>query len=352
MESLNQKKNRNTSIDLIKSFAIGLVVLGHVIAGSVTGLGNTILMDIIWTLQIPLFMIVGGFVVQFSRKVNNAKTFFQYIGRRSLTYLLPWAIWTFLIRGLIFGQQFMFDIKGLLFNMDWGYWFLFSLWVISSIFGVAELFVIKCIKKANKIWQAILICIFSAIMGVMLLGCICYFVSPDFLGAKLTLYYLPFFLIGYFVGEWQKQIKCKIKNIKLMKDMISICAMCVFFALINYNNFYEGGDEVLFTILRVLASLSGSVLVCCIFENFNSVNNKIIDVFTYIGRHSLEIYVSHYLFLLTATIKMQVLPDMNTLSGTVIILINFCIVFLGAILTSYLLNKNKVIKLVLFGKLK
>lgn len=77
MEPLNQKQNRNTSIDLIKSFAIGLVVLGHVIAGSVTGSCNTILMDIIWTLQIPLFMIVGGFVVQFSRKVNNVKTFFS-----------------------------------------------------------------------------------------------------------------------------------------------------------------------------------------------------------------------------------------------------------------------------------
>ena len=101
---VKSKVKSYTFIDLIKCFAIGLVVLGYVIAGSTTGSGNTSLMDIIY-LDIAdiACIIVGGFVVQFSKKANDAKTFFQYIGSRSLTYLLPWIIWTFLIRGLIFG---------------------------------------------------------------------------------------------------------------------------------------------------------------------------------------------------------------------------------------------------------
>lgn len=349
MTTLSNKIERNHSIDLIKGFAICLVVLGHILSATVSGAENSLLNNIIWVLQIPLFMVVGGFVTKYSRKISDGKTFLQYIGKRSLAYLLPWVVWTILIRGIIWGQGFMLDIKGLLFNMDSGYWFLFSLWCISLIFAVAEFIGSKLVKTEYNVWRVFIVCIVSVIIGGILLGGIILLVSPKFLGAKLTLYYLPFFLMGYIIGRMQSLVGTDAKRKLILKDIVAILAALGFFALINRYNFYTMGEDISSIALRIAASVTGSIMICCIFESLKNLNNKFIKVLAFLGCHSLEIYLIHNLFLLII-IKMPIAPIANSLNAFWLVLVNFLITILGAALSTYLLNQNKAAKFILFGK--
>lgn len=55
------KQKRDGRLDCIKGIAISLVVLGHILQFCYVGYSSTFLFNIIWTLQIPLFVIVSGY---------------------------------------------------------------------------------------------------------------------------------------------------------------------------------------------------------------------------------------------------------------------------------------------------
>lgn len=49
---------RNKIVDIIRGFAMLLVVLGHTLSGSTSNFNDTFLFQVIWTLQMPLFIIL------------------------------------------------------------------------------------------------------------------------------------------------------------------------------------------------------------------------------------------------------------------------------------------------------
>ena len=84
--------NRNITIDVVRGFAMLLVVLGHTISGTVKEYSNSLLFQAIWTLQMPLFIVISGYVTRYSRPLVNSCGLWQYIKRRTLAYLLPWGV--------------------------------------------------------------------------------------------------------------------------------------------------------------------------------------------------------------------------------------------------------------------
>ncbi len=144
------RKNRNQTVDFLKGIAILLVVLGHTMGGVAADAYNSFLFNVVWTLQMPLFMLISGYILKYSKPIENARGLWQFFYKKSLAYLFPWAVWTFLIRGCIWGQTEFFNLKYLLFNMDAGYWFLFSLWTIVVLCGLARYFADKIVKSDKK----------------------------------------------------------------------------------------------------------------------------------------------------------------------------------------------------------
>ena len=55
---------RNKIVDIIRGFAMLLVVLGHTLSGSTANFNDTFLFQVIWTLQMPLFIIISGYVTK------------------------------------------------------------------------------------------------------------------------------------------------------------------------------------------------------------------------------------------------------------------------------------------------
>lgn len=132
------KQNRNQFVDIMRGIAMLLVVLGHTITGCTIGSQKTFLFNVIWSLQMPLFILISGYVTKYSHEIKDISSLWLYIKRRTIAYVLPWIVWSFIVRGIVFKQSDFFNIKYIFWHMDAGYWFLATIWTISMIFGISS----------------------------------------------------------------------------------------------------------------------------------------------------------------------------------------------------------------------
>ena len=251
---------RNQNVDIIRGIAILLVVWGHTITGTTINYEKTFLMDLIWALQMPLFMLISGYVTRYSREITSLKELGVYLKKRSISYLLPLVAWTFLIRGVIFGQTAFFNIRKLVYNMDNGYWFFFSLWTIVVIFGVSQFFA-NTIKKFNTTFGKAVKLFGFYILGAAGLVVIGFFMGINFLCIKLTLYYMPFFFLGYLYGTFQDDIK-RIKYNTVITETVIMISLGIFIFLLKKFNIYSMGEGFLEIAIRILASTTGCIAIC------------------------------------------------------------------------------------------
>ena len=108
------KQARNSTVDILRGIAMLMVVLQHTMVGCTVNSEETFLFNIIWTLQMPLFILISGYVTRYSKPIISGKAYGKFVWKRTLAYLLPWAVWTFFVRGLIFGQTSFLNVKNVL----------------------------------------------------------------------------------------------------------------------------------------------------------------------------------------------------------------------------------------------
>lgn len=164
-------KQRNATVDYIRGIAILLVIIGHTVSNNgIADYSGSGLYRVVFALQMPLFMLVSGYVTVYSKPIESAGILGSFIGRRSLGYLLPWTVWT-IFRGFAFGGWAIGNIKSkllsLLWNMDSGYWFLFSLWTICIVWGISSFFANKL--TAKKFLRVVFCTVFSMLFAMLLL---------------------------------------------------------------------------------------------------------------------------------------------------------------------------------------
>ena len=143
-------KERNQFVDIMRGVAMLLVVLGHTMTGSTANAQTSFLYNVIWSLQMPLFILISGYVTRYSREISKFGDLMSFIWKRTLSYLLPFAVWSFLIRGFILRQSVFFDFKYMLWHIDSGYWFLITIWTISVVFGISSLVSSLAKKKSQN----------------------------------------------------------------------------------------------------------------------------------------------------------------------------------------------------------
>lgn len=149
---------RNITVDIVRGLAMLMVILQHTISGTSTPLQNTFFFNLIWSIQMPLFFIISGYVTRYSKPIANLTDLWKFIERRTVSYLFPWIIWTFVIRGFVCQETIFYDLKFLFWHMDTGYWFLVSLWTIVILYGCVDYIASKISK--NLVFSAITHCLF------------------------------------------------------------------------------------------------------------------------------------------------------------------------------------------------
>lgn len=349
-------KVRDTRIDFIRGEAILMVILGHTISNNgIVGFESSGLYRIIFALQMPLFILISGFVTVYSKPINSVKSFLQFFCRRSLSYLFPWCVWT-TFHGLLL-DEWTFDNLGskvlyLIYHLDSGYWFLFSLWSICIIWGVGFFIANKFSNK--KVMRVFLGTGVSMLIALVLLIIGMKF-GMSFLGIKLTLYYLPFFFIGYFVASSIDYFRGK-KYFSKLSNFLVFFSFLIFVLLTLKFNIVKSGESFSEIIIRFICSLSG----CIVFTFFSlsfyddicfgSRVNSIKTAITLAGKESLGLYLSHYFFLNLIHLSAGTL--FNSVECFCVCFLNYIITLLLASLLLYVVNQNIQLKFLLFGKVK
>lgn len=124
--------NRILYIDLLKTFAIYLVIYGHAIMHYQPDYEDSICFNIIHSFHMPLFMMLSGYFATSSMAIN-IKTFLCKKFRQLLLPCLSWGIicWLFVTRGLI-ESKFSLEINNLFtgwLGLFYNFWFLKSCFI-------------------------------------------------------------------------------------------------------------------------------------------------------------------------------------------------------------------------------
>lgn len=288
----------------------------------------------------PLFMIISGYVTKYSKQITSLYELWLFIKKRTIAYILPWAIWTVVIRGLVFDHKQFLDFNYLLWHMDTGYWYLFSIWTICILFAASQLLVNKYIKHKCVFVKSIstMICcvFFSALL--LLVG---KKIGMGFLGIKYSVYYMIFFIFGYAFSVIQGELSEK-KWYNATIEVVVFLSFLIYCYLLTRYDIALFGESVKEVIIRIFTSITG----CIVVFGFGS-KIPICKGGAWIGKHSLEIYLIHYLFLNPIGKSNWMLL---TTDGIILFTINLIICIIATVLMTLCINQNSFAKMVLFGK--
>lgn len=334
---------RNISVDIIRGFAMLLVVLGHTISGVTANFEDSFIYQCIWTLQMPLFILISGYVTRYSKPITSASLLIKYLKKRSISYLLPWGIWTFVIRGLLLNQTNFFNLKNLFWNMDTGYWFLITIWTISIIYGCSDYLSNKF--KTENVQRKIFWHLFYYGLGMIILGIIGLLAGYDFVCLKLTLYYMPFYFIGYIFGLFQNMVSSNKITTKL-QEIIVVVSLTVWTYFILRYNFYNSETAITEILMRFTVSLCGCIAIIGLMSKLSA--SGIGKIFQWGGLYSLEIYLGHYLFLNMMPLTNQ--PQLISLTGLALVAINYLLTIVLTYILIMLLKNNNLLNYIVFAK--
>ena len=343
---MEKAENRNQFVDIMRGIAMLLVVLQHTMSGCTVGAENTFVFNIAWSLQMPLFILISGYVTKYSRPISDGKGLWKYVKRRTVAYMLPWAVWSFLVRGIIFGEDGFLNVKHLLWNMDSGYWFLATIWTIGMIFGIAS-FIAERVSKENLLKKQIVL-LGCYLAGMVLLVGIGVILGLSFFAIKLTLYYMPFYYAGFLYGQFDDRMKESETGKKMIDSVVAICFVMWLFVILRFS-LYEMSDGGAAIILRAATSLAGCIAVCGLCMGIFSEKSGG-GTLAWVGEHSLEVYLTHYLLL--SLIKLDEAPILYSPTGLSMILVNYMITVALTVMAIVMMSQNAMLRFVLTGKKK
>lgn len=335
------EKRRNTYVDFLRGIAMLIVILGHTLDGSAADARDHILYNIIWSLQIPLFILISGYVTRYSCSPESVSGMIRLFGKRTLSYLLPWLVFTVILNGVFLGKQNL--TPGTLFrNMDSGYWFLITLWTISIVFIAVRFIADKLCRKKRSLPLYVL---FFVLIGMALLAGMGSLIGFDYFCLKLTLYYMPFYYLGYLFGYYHDRIRSRFSVGLPIITALGVLIWVV--SIIKLDLFNLSDARIMDILLRAGVSLCGCIGVCGLFTAFDG-KTRAYRFISWIGVHSLEIFLLHYYYL--NLILLTAKPDLMSLKGIAVVTVNYLMTVLLSVLTAKLLSGNRYLNLVLFGK--
>ena len=338
-------KQRNMYIDVLRGIAMLMVVLGHTMTGATNNSEKSFLFNIIWSLQMPLFILISGYVTRYSKRITSSFKLKSVLIKRTKAYLLPWFVWTIFVRGILINKEIP-HLFHIFWNMDSSYWFLFTIWAINVVYCISEFFSLKVQKDYQTFKNTIMIWIMFVFGMIILLGIGIIF-GLSFLGIKLTLYYMPFYFCGFLYGKYQDKIHMLKGSKKVIELVVAISAIVWMYSLIRIN-LYSLQDSGINIIIRAIVSMTGCITIFGLIRDCNIIKNTVGNFLEWCGKHSLEIYLTHVLVLnLVNSITKY---NFNTLEGILIVFVNYVITLSMCLIIITMINRNNYLKKILFGK--
>lgn len=169
------------------------MVIGHVMQ-KFSGFENSLLFNIIFSIQMPLFMVTSGYARNYSKPIDSLQSLITHLKKRVLSILVPWATWSLVACLMLWKMSVVSYVETAVFQMEIAFWFLFSLFTIDVIFSIGEL-----VSKLTNLTIAQYTLHIMSVGGIAVLLVIGKFMGLSFLGIKYSCYYTVYYLEGYFL---------------------------------------------------------------------------------------------------------------------------------------------------------
>jgi len=338
-------KQRNNSIDAIKGIAILLVMFGHVFVHN--HMEDPYVYDFIKAVQMPLFIIISGYLCGHGRIVKNFKEYGTVIKKRAVAYLVPFFAWLTIMHLGNLAEAY----KIIFVQLDYGLWFLAVLFILTFMVYTAQLIA----GIANVKNQLLSEFVFWGVYGVLTLILVAQIlIGNKFLSPYLTIIYVPFYMLGYIVGKYGKLFLCwgtkesrklDCKNHRIIQ-ILAIFVSAVFLYLVAARNLNSMETKV-DILIQMLASVFGCAGI--IYGVLWLKDGKIKNIFAKIGGYTLELYVIHYHFanMLNFYDKQY---DFYTLEGFLFVVVSFVAMCAVTFCCIWAMKKVKIIDFLFFGK--
>lgn len=340
------EKKRNNKLDILRGFAASIVILFHVFALYVDH-ENNLLVNIIFSIQMPLFMLLSGFAVVYSKPVQTWEELAAHLKKRIVTLVLPWFVWS-ATSYFVFSRSvdIIAYVQATAFHMESAFWFLFSLFFIDTIFSVSSFAAAQLKPKAE--WQRKTYIIAGCIIGTLVLLVIGIQVGITFLGIKYTAYYIPYYLLGWLAGSF---IESKFFHTfrKYFLNILLLIVLIAYFALITCFNVYTMQDTLINIIIRMCVSGCGCILLLGMTYKLDEpMEARLEKIFRLPAKYSLELYVVQYFVLHFLSTEEY---SVSTVTGFLHCMAYFVIVYAlcGAII--FIINVNPLATALFFGKM-
>lgn len=315
---MDKIKERELLPDILRGFAIILVILGHCIqeGSGIEFKQNAMYFSnewyqFIYSFHMPLFMMISGYFAWDSmERATEKREQWRLLGRRSKAMIIPifgWTCFDYICIVLTHGMKHpFFDslvifIKNFILSMLTNAWFLWAVfWCFIIVF-----FMHYYLRDS----------IFLYVVGFLGL-----FFIPDGLGLGAYKYMMPYFIAAFYFHGWQNMIKqgkikdfTWIRKITCVSDWIWIAGFGIMFVILflffDENSFiYLSGYKLIgknvlkqleIDFYRMLIGFVGSVFFILLWKKIRKLaSNYTFPVLSALGRNSLGIYmISGYLIL-------------------------------------------------------
>jgi fucose 4-O-acetylase-like acetyltransferase len=276
---MNTQTERIGYLDALRGFAIFLMVMGHVLAWTFSNYNeafdSNIYCGLVWkfiyAFHMPLLMFVSGYVFRFYYKENLLKESLKFISKKIIALLLPYITVGYLLWMVgLYGKD--------------GYWFLLTLFELFVL--CLPLYILS--NKINKHDHLIIDLLIFAF------GYFFIFFGTRFLStevetildsSRISSNYLYF---GFGCLLRRHEFIQKI----FQKNLVYSLSLVMFFTLLFLRIFKDisvigGGYIICFSAICFLYYL---------FRNCLNNQSKGFIIFSYLGVHSIEIYLIHFFF--------------------------------------------------------
>lgn len=279
--------NRLTYIDVAKGGAILIVVTGHLVQFNFDGKSAASVFNFIGSFQMPLFFFLSGFVAALSRNKITGTGAYSYLKKRAMSLLVPFVVWGLIIPvffsfNIFNPHEWLIKLYDLLKQPDKGPWFILTLFFIQVWFLILSL--IGNMSKRNPLLLETMAAV------IIIAGC--------YLGERITnsSYYFSYqyticFLVGYFVNRYFSNYLAPQKNDGNNKwtSLVIYFSFLAFWFLSTRFDFWNSPG-----VMRMAAGLAVSLCVIYIAQRIDVTKYFSTRLLSLIGRHTLEIYVTHY----------------------------------------------------------
>lgn len=322
-------RERSESLDCLKGIAILLVMYGHVQVHN--HMTDAYIYDVIKSLQMPMFFLISGYLAGAGTKIQDLKQYQIRMGRRAVSYLLPFFSWLMV--------QHLTDIpkalRTVLFQLDYGLWFLMVLFLFTWLTYTAQL----CQAKVQREWGFWLIYL-GGCGGILA----AYLAGVTFLSPSLLVIYLPYYTAAYFCGLHPELIRTYVPVV--WQRVAAYTGGAVFlYLVVRLDLVTVTGIGMLG--VQTIASFLGCLCVIRLVLDWRA--NRWKTCLAKLGQYTLEIYVLHYQF---ATIlnPEHIIYTFWSVSGIFYSIVAFAAMSVITAAGIYMIDHIPLFRLLLFGK--